>query len=266
MTSFRDQVIWITGGGSGIGRALAVAFAADGAAVAVSGRRIEPLEDTVAAIEQAGGRGLAVPLDVTDEDAVFAAAEEVVEHFGRLDVVVANAGFSVAGRVAKLSAEDWRRQFDVNVVGLTSTARAALPHLEATAGRLVFIGSVMAYIGAPGTGAYAASKFAVRAIGESMAMELHGTGVSVTTIHPGFVESDIARVSNDNQLKPGAKDPRPAKLMWPADRAARVMKRAIARRKRQFVFTGHGRAAALIGRWFPGLVYFAVTRGSKRSG
>ena len=106
---FQDQVAWITGGGSGIGRDLALAFAEEGAVVALSARRQERLELVAAEIEGNGGRAFIVPCDVTDESSVEGAVQQVVETLGRLDVAVANAGVSVVGEIAKLSAEDWRR-------------------------------------------------------------------------------------------------------------------------------------------------------------
>ncbi len=264
MERFADHVVWITGGGSGIGRGLAHAFAAEGATVAISGRRADRLDEVVGEIAQAGGKALAVPCDVTDEDAVRDAVAQVIDRAWKIDVAIANAGFSVAGRIESLSADDWRRQFDVNVVGLAMTAKYALPELRRTRGRLALVGSVTAMVASPGVGAYTASKYAVRAIGQVLAMETAGSGVSVTTIHPGFVESDIARVDNDGVFHADRRDPRPANLMWDTDDAARTMLRAIARRKREVVFTGHGKVAAFAGRHAPGLVHAVVANQQKK--
>ncbi len=245
---FENKVVWITGGGSGIGRALALAFAKEGAAVAVSGRREERLQEVVHELESQGAKGLAVRCDVADEASVAEAVQKVVRGLGGLDVAVANAGFSVAGRIEKLSAADWRRQLDVNVIGAAMTARYAIPHLRERKGRLAFIGSVSAMMAPPGVGAYSASKYAVRAIGQALAVELHGSGVTCTTIHPGYIESEIAQVDNQGRFDAAREDRRPKNLLWPADRAARVMVDAIAKRKREFTFTGHGKAAAFAGR------------------
>ena len=258
---FEDQVVWITGGGSGIGRSLAIEFANQGAKVAVSGRRRERLDLVVTEIEGGGGTAVAVPCDVTDEDSVRLAVDRVVADLGRLDVAVANAGFSVAGKIEKLSAEDWRRQLDVNVVGAAMTARYAIPALKETRGRLALVASVASMITTPGVGAYAASKYAVRAMGQTLSVELHGTGVTCTTIHPGFIESEIAQVDNQGVFDASREDTRPKKLMWPSDRAEKVMVEAIASRKREFTFTAHGKVGAFVGRHMPGLVHFGMTRG-----
>lgn len=248
---FDGQVVWITGGGSGIGRSLALGFAREGAVVAVSGRRRDKLDEVVAAVTAAGGRGLAVTCDVVDEDDVRRAADEVASALGRLDVVVANAGFAVMGRIEDLSAADWRRQLETNVVGLASTVRFALPHLRKTRGRIALVSSVSGVLATPAGGAYSASKFAVRAIGLTLQSELAGSGVSCTTILPGFVESEIGQVDNEGRHDPARKDKRPAKLMWTSEKAARVMVNAIHARKREFVFTGHGKVGAFVGQHFP---------------
>lgn len=259
MGLFDRQVVWITGAGSGIGRALAVEFAREGADVALSGRREDVLHAAAREVEALGRKALVAPCDVADDAAVARTVVSVVERFGRLDVAVANAGMGVVGPFESLGDADWRRQMDVNLFGAVNTARHALPELKKTRGRLVLMSSVAALVCAPGSSAYCASKFALRAIGLTLAQELHGSGVTCTTIHPGYVESDIARVDNQGRFHPDRPDRRPQALMWPADRAARVMVRAVHRRSRESVVTGHGKFGAFLGRHLPGLVHFAMT-------
>lgn len=261
---FSGSVVWITGASAGIGRALARKFAEHGARVAVSARRADRLAEVVRDIEAAGGEALAVPCDVRDEASVRDAVRQVVARFGKLDVAVANAGMSVRGRIRDLSADDWRRQLDTNVIGVALTARYALPELERTKGRLALVASVAALLPTPGTGAYSASKYAVRSIGQTLAIECHAAGVSCTTIHPGYVESDIALVDENGRFDPNLKDPRPKNLMWPTERAADVMLRAIYKRRLEFVFTGHGKVGAFLGKHAPGLVHLALVRSGAR--
>lgn len=260
---FARCAAWVTGGGSGIGRALALELARRGADVAISGRREDRLVEVAREIDALGRRGLPIPCDVTDESEVQRAAEIAVRQLGKLDVAVANAGFAVAGRIETLSADEWRRQLDVNVVGVALTAKHALAHLRATRGRLALVGSVAAYMPVAKNGAYVASKYAVRAIGQTLAIELAGSGVSCTTIHPGFVESEIAQVDNGGEFDPARADDRPRRLMWSAEAAARVMADAIHRREREHVFTGHGKLGAFIGQHLPGLAVFAQARASR---
>lgn len=261
-SSWRGEVVWITGASAGIGRALAIEVARRGAVVALSGRRAAELEDTARDIEASDGRALVVPCDVTDEDQVLRAVDEIVAREGALHTVVANAGFAVTGAFASLSQEDWRRQLDTNVVGAAVTVRHALPHLEKTRGRIALVGSVAAFAVTPGTAAYAASKAAVRAMGHALALEVAPLGISCTVLHPGLVESEIGRVDNDGQFRAEWSDRRPKALMWRADRAAVVMADAIERRELERVFTGHGVVAAFLGQHFPGVLH-GVTKGAR---
>jgi NAD(P)-dependent dehydrogenase (short-subunit alcohol dehydrogenase family) len=264
-TRFEGQVVWITGGGSGIGRALALAMAEEGADVAVSGRRQDKLDAVAAEIQATGRRGLGVVCDVTDEASLAAAIERVVAELGGLDVAVANAGFSVSGRVLRHTADDWRRQFETNVIGAVMTIRHAMPELTKRGGRAVLVASVASMFTYPNGGPYCASKAALRAIGQALSIELKGTGVSCTTIHPGFVESEIAQVDNLGHYDPSRPETRPGKLMWPADRAAKTMMKAIHRRKREYVFTWHGVVATWIARHLPGVAFRMAGSGTAKS-
>ncbi|MCC5929275.1 MAG: SDR family NAD(P)-dependent oxidoreductase [Cyclobacteriaceae bacterium] len=248
---FKNQIIWITGASSGIGWHLAKAFAREGATLAVSARRIELLEALVKEIEQEKGHAKAYYCDVMEEASIETCVNEIIKDFGKIDVAIANAGCGVMGKIEKLSAADWDRQLRINVTGLALTARYALPELRKTKGRLSLIGSVAAFVPNPNIGAYGASKAAVHSIGETLQSELRGSGVSCTTIHPGFVDSNITRIDNKGAFHPDANDPRPANLMWPTDKAAKVMLKAIYRRKSMFVFTGHGKVIYAISRIFP---------------
>lgn len=254
MTDFHGQVAWITGATAGLGRAMARELARRGADVAVSGRREDRLREVVREIEREGRRGLAVVCDVRREEDVAAAVQAVVAAFGRLDVAVANAGFGVIGRVEDLTMDDWRRQFETNFFGAVATARHSLPELRKTRGRLALVSSVSGVLASPRTGAYTASKFALRAVGLTLTQELHGSGVSCTLLNPGFVSTEIGQVDNLGHHDESRPDKRPAGLMWTADDAARVMVRAIARRQREYTFTAHGKLGAFLGQHFPGLM------------
>lgn len=255
-----NQVIWITGASSGLGRAMALEFARRGGIVALSARKMDLLEEVVQEIQGAGGKAKAYFCDLLDVQSIASCVEQVIGDFGQIDVAVANAGFGVIGKMEDLTAEDWSRQLAVNVTGLAMTCKYALPHLRKTKGRLALIGSVAAFVPNPGISAYGASKAAVQNIGESLLVELAGTGVSCTTIHLGFVESNIARVDNSGRFHPDRPDPRPANLMWPAEKAAKVMVNAILKRKKIVVFTGHGKVAVFLGKYFPGIMRKLVSK------
>ena len=127
-------------------------------------------------------------------------------------------------------------------------------------GRLALVGSVAGFICSPKMAAYSASKHAVRALGQTLSIELHGSGVSCTTVHPGYVASEIAQVDNQGVRDETKVDRRPQKLMWPADKAAKVIVSAIDKRKRELVFTGHGRGGAFIGQHLPAVAHMMMRR------
>lgn len=263
MTNTKENVVWVTGASSGIGKAMAFQWARLGYKVVLSSRRKELLEQIALSIKNSGGVALVVPVDIMEEKSIEDAVQSIITHWGRLDITVANAGFGVFGSIDKLTAKDWNRQLQGNVTGLALTIKYALPHLKQSQGRIGLVGSVGAYLPNPSVGAYGASKAAVNSIGLTLQVELMGTGVSCTTLHPGFVVSEIARIDNEGVWHPERQDPRPAKLMWPTEKAAKVMVKAIMKRRRNYAFTVHGRVFVWLQRWFPGLVRTIVSKGPK---
>jgi short-subunit dehydrogenase len=258
MTPFAGQVALITGASSGIGAALAREFARRGAALVLAARRVDRLEGLAAELGRGGRAAVAVPCDVTVDGDLERAVAAARERFGRIDVAVANAGFGVIGPLERLTLADYRCQFETNVFGVLRTVYATLPELRKTRGRLVIIGSVAGHVAGPQSSPYSMSKFAVRALAEALWHELRPTGVSVTLISPGFVESEIARVDNQGVLRDAARASAPSWLVMPTDRAARQIVRAVARRRREAVITGHGKLAIFLQRHAPWLVAWGV--------
>jgi short-subunit dehydrogenase len=263
ITERKENVVWITGASSGIGKAMAFEWARLGYRVVLSARRKELLEDVAKQIKNSGGDALVIPVDIMEESSIESAAQQIISTWDRIDIVVANAGFGVFGSMENLSAKYWNRQLQGNVTGLALTVKYALPHLKKNNGRIGLVGSVGAYLPNPNLGAYGASKAAVHSIGLTLQVELMGTGVSCTTLHPGFVVSEIARIDNDGVWHPERPDPRPANLIWPTDKAAKVMVQAILKRKRNYVFTGHGKVFVWLQRWFPGLMRTIISKSPK---
>lgn len=263
MTNRKENVVWITGASSGIGKALAFEWARLGYKVVLSARRNELLEEIACEIKNSGGEALVVPVDIMDETSIENAVQQIINNWGRIDIAVANAGFGVIGSIEKLTANEWNRQLQGNVTGLALTVKYALPHLKKNNGRIGLVGSVGAYLPSPSFGAYGASKAAVHSIGLTLQVELMGSGVSCTTLHPGFVESEITRVDNEGMFHPERADPRPEKLIWPTNKAAKVMVNAILQRKRIYIFTTHGRVLVWLQRWFPSLIRMIISKGPK---
>lgn len=254
------RVALITGASAGIGAALARELAREGVDVVLAARREQPLRELAREIETAGRRAVAIRCDVTRDGDLERAVAVAIERFGRLDIAVANAGFGVAGRVDELTIDDFRRQLETNVFGVLRTLYAALPELKKTRGQFVVIGSVSGYVPSPATSAYSMSKFAVRGLAESIHDELAAYGIAVTLVSPGFVDSDIRRTDNRGAVHTDAPDPVPAWLRMRADRAARIIARAIRRRWREVVVTGHGKALVFLYRHAPWLLDFVIRR------
>jgi short-subunit dehydrogenase len=263
MPSFTDKVVFITGASSGIGAAMGREFARQGADLALLARREDRLAGLASEIATMGRRAVALRGDVTRDGDMEIAVQSAVDHYGRIDVVVANAGFGVAGPVEKLTLPDFRRQFETNVFGVLRTVYAALPELKKTRGTLVLVSSVSGYVSAPNTAAYSMSKFAVRALAEALHAELARHGIAVVLICPGFVKSEIRQVDNRGELHPDARDPIPSWLVMPTDKAARQIVAAARRRRRERIITGHGKLFVWIKRMAPGLLAWILKRGAK---
>lgn len=194
--SLQGKVAFITGGGTGIGSGIALSFAEAGATVAVFGRRVEPLERVVKAIEAAGGRAVAISGDVTSLEDLEGAVSRISSEFGRLDIAVANAGGPpMQGPVLETSPEEWRRVIDLNLTGSWNTARATVPIILASGGgHLLFIvSSAGRERSGELVGAYGASKAGVSQLARVLAMELDRQ-IAVNTLSPGLVESEILGV------------------------------------------------------------------------
>ena len=265
MDRFAGRVVLVTGASSGIGAAVAREFARQGADLVLAARRLPRLADLAAEVRAAGRRALAVACDVTEDGAVEQAVRQALEAFGRLDVVVANAGFGVVGPFERLTLDDYRRQFETNVFGVLRTASAALPALRSSRGTLVIVGSVSGHVPTAGASAYAMSKAAVHAFAASLRGEVLAAGVGVVLVSPGFVESEIRGVDNQGVHHPDARDAVPPWLVVPAARAARAIVRAAARRRREAVVTGHGKVIVWLARHLPSVLAFALERGAYRS-
>lgn len=213
LISYQGVNAVVTGASSGIGRLLALRLARAGARVALVARRADRLEDLAAEIAAAGAEAMVVPCDVADREQVGAAAERVLDRFGAVELLVNNAGYGHHRRFLDWDLDDMERMMRVNYFGSLYWTKALLPRMvERRRGWVVFVASVAGKLGVPEESAYAASKFAVVGLAESLSFEVEGDGVHVLTVCPGtirtefFDEEALARmppVSRRMMVEPG---------------------------------------------------------------
>jgi len=258
---YKDKSVLITGASSGIGEELALQLGRAGAKLTLTARRVELLNVLAQKIAASGApRPVVVACDVTRDGDLERAVSECLRQWGKLDVVIANAGFGVVGPFRTLTVADYRRQFETNVFGVLRTIYAALPEIEKAKGNIVIIGSVAGWVASPGGSPYAMSKFALRALANAITPEMQAAGVKVTLISPGFVDSDIRRVDNEGRVHSGAKDPIPEWIVMRTDTAVRQILSAVARGKREAIITGHGKIFVALQRFTPWVLRVAATR------
>ncbi|WP_354079474.1 SDR family oxidoreductase [Constrictibacter sp. MBR-5] len=191
-----DKVVVVTGASSGIGEAIARDLAAHGARVMLGARRTDRLDAIAAGIEAAGGTARSRRVDVTDRTDVRALVEAALAEWGRVDVIVNNAGIMPLSAMAALKVDEWDRMVDVNIRGVLHGIAAVLPEMTARgSGHVINVASIGALSVFPSAAVYCATKFAVRAISDGLRQEQ--TALRVTCIHPGVVESELASTITD---------------------------------------------------------------------
>jgi short-subunit dehydrogenase len=260
--AFRDNVVIITGASEGIGRALALALAGQGARLALAARSQARLESLAQECGALGAQVLIVPTDVTVRSECERLVARTVERYGRLDTLVANAGATMWTRLDEL--EDMsvlERLMAVNFFGAAYCTKAALAHLKATRGRLVAIASVAGLTGVPARSGYCATKHAMVGFFDSLRIELAEDGVSVTVIAPDFVVSQIHRRAIGSDGRPLGESPMQESRIMTAEECARLIVRAAARRQRLLITSVRGR----LGRWLKLVWPSLIDRIAKRA-
>lgn len=199
--SLKDKVAIITGASSGIGEATARRLAESGARVVLAARRVERLEALATDIEHHQGTALVAPTDVTDERSVQRLARTALDAFGRIDILINNAGIMPLSPISKLRVEEWDRMIDVNIKGVLYCVAATLPTmLEQGSGHIINVSSVAGRRPFPSGTVYSATKFAVRAISQGLRLELSPIkGIRVTDIEPGVVATELTHHITDNE-------------------------------------------------------------------
>jgi NAD(P)-dependent dehydrogenase (short-subunit alcohol dehydrogenase family) len=262
--SFQNRTCVITGAAGGIGRELALELARQGARLALSDVNSEQLAKTQSDARDLGAEVHATHLDVADHKSIYAYAEAIESHFGKVHQLYNNAGVSGSGALADMSEELIQRVIDINLLGVLHGSRAFLPRLvKSGEGTLINISSLNGFAGVPGLPVYCASKFGVRGLTEALRADalLHGDPVQIVCVHPGGIKTNIARanVGSLSELPPETRELRSRQLdfyenkllTYPADKAARDILHGVARGKSRIVITRQAKTLDWITRLFP---------------
>ncbi|MBN3945078.1 MAG: SDR family NAD(P)-dependent oxidoreductase [Nostoc sp. NMS7] len=202
-----DKVAIVTGASSGIGEATALALAVEGATVVIAARRSDRLQTLEARITGTGGKALSITADVSDEAQVEALVNFTQVKFGRVDILINNAGVMLLGLIDGADTEDWRRMINLNVLGLMYATHKVLPLMKAqSAGHIVNISSVAGRVANAGSGVYNASKWAVGAFSEALRKEVYQNNIRVTIIEPGLVATELPQHITHPAAKEQAKN------------------------------------------------------------
>jgi NAD(P)-dependent dehydrogenase (short-subunit alcohol dehydrogenase family) len=253
---FKDRVVIVTGASSGIGRALALRLADQGAFLALAARDAERLGILAEECNRRGGKAVPVPTDVSVEGQCQALVEQAIQEYGRLDMLVNNAGMAVVARLEELpDLSLFRQVVDVNFYGMVYCTYYALQHLKASRGRLVNVSSLGGKLAIPYNTSYNSSKFAMQGFSDSLRMELAPAGVSVTVVCPYWVVTEFHERFMNKDGKPKGSEGRAfyTEKMMTADRCAELIIKAAVQRKRE-ILMGPGIWGVWLKMIAPGLV------------
>jgi NADP-dependent 3-hydroxy acid dehydrogenase YdfG len=188
----KDKIVVVTGASSGLGEATARLLSAEGATVVLGARRVDRLQTLAKELETRGGKALALTTDVSQREQVKALVDTAVQTYGRVDVMINNAGLMPQAPLERLKVDEWDRMIDVNLKGMLYGIAAALPHMQRQkSGHIINVSSVAGHKVGPGFAVYAATKFAVRALSEGLRQEVKPYNIRTTVISPGAVATEL---------------------------------------------------------------------------
>lgn len=254
--SFASQTIIVTGASDGIGRSLSITLAQQGANLVLAARNAEALEAARIACEQAGGKAIAVPTDVTQPEACQQLVEKAIATFGQIHILVNNAGIGMLSRFDQVSdLSIFEQVMQVNYLGAVYCTYAALPYLKASRGLLVAVSSICGKTAVPTRTGYVASKHAMQGFFDTLRIELRDSGVDVLVVSPGFVATDIRQRALGGDGRSLGKSPRDeSRGNMPVEECVRQIIGAMERRKRDHVMTLKGKVLPWMKLVLPGVV------------
>ena len=249
----KDKVVIITGASSGIGKALAFSFGREGAKIVITGRKEAPLLEVSQELSLKGIENFAFISDVSIETDNIKMIEKTVEKYGKIDILINNAGISMRSMFADCDLNVIKAVMDINFYGTVYATKYALPYIKETKGSIVGVSSIAGYRGLPVRSGYSASKFAVNGFLEALRTELMHTGVHVLTACPGFTASNIRVASLGSDGNSKGESMRDEGNMMSSEEVADRILSAVKNRDRDMVLTLQGKAIILINKLFPKL-------------
>lgn len=249
----KDKVVIITGASSGIGKALAIKFGKTGSRLVLAARRIDRLKELEKQLD--GIEVLCVGTDVSREEDCRNLIRQAVDRFGRIDVLINNAGISMRAIFEEVDLDVLHRLMDVNFWGTVYCTKYAIPFLLETKGSVVGVISVAGFVGLPGRTGYSASKYAIRGFLDTLRIECLKKGLHVLVAAPGFTATEVREASLTADGKPQGKSPRKEEKMMTTEECAGHIYRAVRKRRRQLILTFmEGKVTVLLGKFFPSLL------------
>src|SRR5690554_5394945 len=260
----KDKVVIVTGASSGIGKATAIRFAEAGAKLVIAARSIEKLKETESEIINLGTEVLLQSTDVVNEEDCKRLIDATVEKFGRIDVLINNAGISMRALLEEMDLSVIKNVMDINFWGTVYCSKFALPHLLKQKGSIVGVSSIAGYVGLPARCGYSASKFAMHGFLESVRTENLEKGLHVLIACPGFTASNIRNTALTADGSAQGKSPREEGKMMTAEEVGKHIFNAVKGRKQRIVLTTEGKLAVFLSKFFPKVIQKAVFNKMKK--
>ncbi|MCC5939106.1 MAG: SDR family oxidoreductase [Lunatimonas sp.] len=250
----KDKVVIVTGATSGIGKACAFAFGKAGAKVVITGRSQARLDNSLIQLQQAGIDVYGVMADAAKREENERVAQEAIHHFGRIDVLINNAGISMRALFEELDLSVFHQVMDTNFWSSVYLTKACLPEILKRKGSIIAVSSINGFRGTPARTAYTASKFAMNGFFESLRTEVMKRGVHVLVACPGFTASNIRNKALTADGSAQQESPRDETKMMSAEEVAQAILAATLKRKRDLVLTKEGKLAHFLNKWVPGIM------------
>lgn len=250
----KDKVVVITGGSSGIGKALAEKFGSEGNRIVITGRNPEALQQVAQELIAQKIDVLPLQADVSKQDDNDKMVKEIIDHYGRIDILINNAGISMRALFEDLDLDVVKKVMDINFYGALYATKACLPEILKNKGSIVGISSIAGFRGLPGRVGYCASKFALNGFLEALRTELLKKDVHVLTACPGFTSSNIRRVALTADGKAQGETPRNEEKMMSAEECASHIYKAVKKKKKILILTRQGKLTVFLNKWFPGFM------------